>query len=110
GGGELLRDEPRLAHAGDHHAAGAGQHHLHRPRESAVEPAGELRYRLSLGADDLASVLDDVLLGCRFRHAGQSPAGCHRVCARLTTTSGASRHPAATPEKTALDAARPEAY
>jgi len=108
--GDLLRDEPRLSHPGDDDAPGAGEHHLHRAGEPAVQARAELRDRLGFRADHLACVVDDVLLGRGLRHAAESSAGRHLVFARGHYHVLRHRVIKHRREQTALDAARLPPY
>ena len=52
--GDLLADQPRLAHAADDHAAAAALQQCHRMAELFAQPIGQGEQRLTLGANDLA--------------------------------------------------------
>src|SRR5438876_3651367 len=110
GRGDLLRDEAGLPHAGDHDAAGTGEHHPRGAREPAVEAGRQPRDGLRFGADHLARVVHDVLLRGRLGHAVQSSAGRHSRSGALSTTSAAAPSPRRLGDETGLDAARPRPY
>ncbi len=53
--GNLLADQPRLAHAGDHHPPLAGAGSSRPPRSKlAIDPVGQSQHRLGLDPQDLA--------------------------------------------------------